>query len=192
MKQIIALAFSLIVGFVGGLVGGRLGSTSFGERTVGTIRARNFELVDNTGKVISIWGMNKNGDIMLAFLGSELVPGERQEHAAGLDDPLKLRTAVGVQGVFPFLTYRDSGGATRMDLALGSAGKPVLVMADEIGRSRVRLGDFWRDRPIKEDEEWALSFDPGRIWLGVSSQPEGAEKWLSSVFVVNKDKVKLR
>ena len=58
MKQAIAIGAALVAGFIGGILGTRL--THMADRPVADsiVRARSFELVDKTGKVISFWGVD--------------------------------------------------------------------------------------------------------------------------------------
>jgi len=79
-----------------------------------------------------------------------------------------------------------------MELYLGGWQKPFLFMADETGRKRVSLGTFHADRPSTQDDDWALSFDPDRVWIGMSSQSEGGQRFVRGVLSVSKDKVKYR
>jgi hypothetical protein len=190
MKQIMIIAVSLLAGFGGGVVGARLTRAAEGDRPPRVVRARSFELVDETGKAISIWGVSKQGHALLAFMDYESEQGEKQEHSPGLDDPLKLRTAIGVAGSLSFLTFRGDNGGTRMNLYLDAWQKPLLWMGDETGRTRVGLGINHSDTQSAEDDDWALSFEPNRAWIGMSSQPEGGQRYVRGVFSVSKDKVK--
>jgi len=191
MKEILVVAASMLAGFAGGVVGTRLTRPGESERPQPVIRARSFELVDGKGRAISIWGMNKQGHTLLAFLGSDSVPAESQEHSLGLDDPHKLRTTIGVMGALPFLTFRGSDGRARLDLYLGTWQKPLLLMRDEIGRPRVALGINQSDTPSATDDNWALSFEPNRAWIGMASRPEGGQRVVTGVFSISKDKVTL-
>jgi len=64
-------------------------------------------------------------------------------------------------------------------------------MADEAGRQRVSLGALHSDRTSLQDDDWALSFEPNRAWIGMSSREEGAQRFVTGVLSVSKDKVKL-
>jgi hypothetical protein len=59
MKQTVVITAAMLAGFVGGVLG-TLTTRAF-ERTRAeqTVRARSFELLDQTGKAISYWGVNK-------------------------------------------------------------------------------------------------------------------------------------
>ena len=189
MKQTLVIAASLLAGFAGGVVGARLTRSSTQDRAQNVLRAHSFELVDDTGKPISVWGINKQGHTVLAFLGSEYVPGEKGEHSFMLDDPLKQRAAFGVMGAFPFVIFRGNDGTTRMDFGLSPWDKPFLGMSDENG-VRVHLGITGTDTPSAEDDDWALVFRPDRAWIGMSSRKQGNQRYLRGVFSVNENEVK--
>ncbi len=117
MKTIFVTVIALFAGFVGGVFGSRYSAGIEQSRTQHVIRARSFELVDQKGKTVSIWGMNKQGHTLLAFLGSDSTPGENDEHSVGLDDVTKLRASFGAGGA-PSLTFTGDDGKTRMMLYL--------------------------------------------------------------------------
>lgn len=129
MKQVQVVVCSLLAGFVGGFLGGRLAPGPRGAASV--VRARTFELVDESGKAISIWGVNRQGQTLLAFLdGPESIPGENRPHAFGLDNPLEQRAIIGVAGVLPFLTFRGKDGKDRIYVGLDGWYKPAIAMSD--------------------------------------------------------------
>ena len=128
MKQIMVIAVSLMAGFGGGVVGARLTRAGEGNHPSGTIRARSFELVDASGKAISIWGVSKQGHALLAFMDYDGAADEKQGYSRGLDGPLKLRATIGVAGALPFLTFRGNNGRPRMNLYLDAWQKPLLWM----------------------------------------------------------------
>jgi hypothetical protein len=189
MRQTSVIIAALFAGFVGGWLGARLSRTAEQNRAQHVVRARSFELVDETGKAISIWGVNRQGHTLLAFLGSETVPGEKGEHSVGLDNLVNLRAAFGTHGVFPSLTFTGTDGKTRLMLYLGGWDKPLLWMGDETGM-RVALGNTVSDTPSAEDNDWALTFEPHRAWIGMYSRPEGGQRYVKGLLSVSKDKVK--
>jgi hypothetical protein len=146
-------------------------------------------LVDEHGKAISIWGMNKEGHTLLAFLGSESRPGENGEHSVGLDSLMNLRATFGTEGALPSMTFTGADGKTRMMLYLGPWEKPLLWMGDENGM-RVALGAHWSDTPSAEDSDWMLTFNPDRAWIGMSSRREGGQRYVKGLLGVSGDKIK--
>ena len=189
MKPIMLTAISVLAGFAGGVLGSRLNIATEQQEPERVVRARSFELVDAAGRAISIWGVNKQGHTLLAFLGSQYVPGEKADHSFGLDDPLKQRAAIGVTGDTPILTYKGADGRLRMILGLNGWQKPFLLMEDENG-PRVALGVNQSDTPSVQQSDWALSFQPDRAWIGMSSQPENGQQYVRGFVLINKDKVK--
>lgn len=188
MKQTVLVAAALLAGFIGGVLGSRVTRAGEENQPARVLRARSFELVDEAGKVISIWGVNKHGHTLLAFLRSEHVPGEKREHSLGLDDPLNQLAAIGVEGSAG-LTFRGTDGKTRVMLGLGLWDKPGLMMADETSQ-RLALGLHQTDTPSAEDDIWALSFEPDVAWIGTSPRMEHGQKYVRGVLTVNKDGVK--
>ena len=192
MKSVLTIAAALLAGFLGGVVGTRLTRGSGEPRTEHTLRARSFELVDETGKVISFWGVDKGKQTVLAFRSRRPVPSEGAEgmpRSAGLDDPLNQGTAIGMIEDSPFLTFRVADGTTRMRLYLTPWHKPLLMMDDETG-GRVALGINQSDTPSTDDDDWALQFGPNRAWIGMFSRLEGGQKYVRGFLSISKDKVK--
>ena len=191
MKNSLSISLALLAGFAGGLLGSRVTLGSKDSPVAHVVRARSFELVDEAGKAISIWGRNKQGHTLLAFIGSEAIPGESQEHSIGLDDPLVQRAAIGVQGIVPVLTFRGTDGKARVMLYLHDWQKPLLMMEDETG-PRVALGiNSWDTPTAKEDDDnWALSFLPDRAWIGLSSRKEARGRYVRGFLSIEKDGVK--
>lgn len=192
MRQIIVIVAALLAGFVGGVLGTRLSRTGEQYRPERVVRARRFELVDEAGNVIAFWGVDKRLYTVLAFRGPEsgssggAGSGER---SSGLDDPLNQRTAIGLMADSPFVMFRAADGKERMDLSLTPWQKPVLLMDDETG-VRVKLGVNHSDTPSAEDNDWALSFQPDRAWIGMFSQAEDGQEYVRGFLSVSKDKVK--
>jgi hypothetical protein len=192
MKQVIVIAAALLAGLIGGILGTRL--THTGDRYLAerVVRARSFELVDEAGKVISFWGVDKREYTVLAFRGPESVsraePATNQR-SPGLEDPLNQRTAIGVMADSPFLTFRAPDGKVRMSLWLSPWQKPLLSMDDETG-PRVRLGINHSDSPSAADNDWALSFHPDRAWIGMFSRTEGGQEYVRGFLSISKEKRK--
>ena len=106
-----------------------------------------------------------------------------------LDDPHNQRAAIGVTDDSPFLEFRGANGETRARLDLSIYGKPALLMRDETG-PRVLLGIDQSDTPGPQDNDWALSFYPERVWLGMHTFKEQGQTYVQGGFSVNRDKLK--
>ncbi len=129
-------------GFAGGLASSKPRDVQAADATV--IRARRFELVDDSGKTISYWGFDDRyqGRLVIAFTG-----GKSGELAGfGLGDQSG------------FLTLTGTDGRQRARLYVGWHEKPSLVLGDEKWSSRVGLGFTAGDAPSENDDNWALTF----------------------------------
>lgn len=195
MKQVFLVAAALAAGFLGGILGSRVSRVSEKPRTEQVVRARSFELVDEAGRAISYWGVDKGDNAVLAFSShwDDAPPkgGGPSDHAPGrLQDPDNQRIVMGVIADSPFLVLRGADGKTRVHLMLSVFGRPVLAMEDETG-PRVRLGNLHSDTPSAEDiDGWTLSFYPETVDLGMYTKKAGAAKYYRGHVTVNKDWVK--
>ncbi|MCC6368879.1 MAG: hypothetical protein IT165_35605 [Bryobacterales bacterium] len=63
MKHIVSIAAALVAGFAGGLAGTRF-ARSIDQDMRPVIRARSFELVDEAGQVISLWGVDQGKNVV--------------------------------------------------------------------------------------------------------------------------------
>ncbi|HLK22377.1 MAG TPA: hypothetical protein VKT81_25695 [Bryobacteraceae bacterium] len=188
MKQIFPIAAALIAGFAGGMVGGRVAVTSKNPGAEKTVRARAFELIDQRGKTISFWGIDKAGNVVLAFGSYWPTDGERHP-TSGLDDPHNQRAAFGVIDDFPYMSFRALDGKQRMHLSLSSDAKPSLWMADD-NEPRLSLGVVQSDTPSAADNNWALVFKPDRGRIGMFNVNEGGQVYIRGFLAVNQDKLK--
>jgi hypothetical protein len=185
---------ALLAGFVGGVFGTLVMPTRKQPNPEQVVRARSFELVDEAGRVMSYWGVDKFNNAVLAFgsnwpptpAGGGVLPGHPRLR---LDDPDNQRAVIGVIGDAPFLHLSAADGKTRVRLYLSSYGKPFLLMEDESG-PRVALGIDQSDTPGPQDNDWALQFYPERAWLGMHSLKEGGQTYVQGGFSFNQDKVK--
>jgi hypothetical protein len=106
-----------------------------------------------------------------------------------LDEPDNQRVSLGVIDDSPFLIIRGANGKQLAALGLSAFGKPALWMADETG-PRVHLGVQGSDTPGPQDNDWALVFNPERVWLGMQTLKEGGHTYVRGGFSVNRDKLK--
>ncbi|MBZ5575671.1 MAG: hypothetical protein LAP40_03810 [Acidobacteriia bacterium] len=192
MKQIVLIIGALIAGFVGGLLGGRVDRGSDQDLPQQVIRARSFELVDESGTAISYWGIDKRKYAVLAFgsywpVGAPDAPAGK--HPADLSDPRNQRGAFGVIDDSPFVDLRAADGQTRMRLNLSIYQKPLLWMGDENGK-RLALGVEHSDTPGAQDNDWMLRFAPDRAWIGMVAEKKEGQTYIQGALSVNTNKLK--
>lgn len=195
MKPIMIIVAAVLGGFVGGIAGAGIFHIHERSQSERLLRARSFELVDETGQVISYWGVDKSENAVLAF-GDHWpktpngTGGLSNQIAQRLDDPDNQRAAIGVIDANPFLRLRGTDGKTRVRLYLNDYAKPVLLMEDESG-PRVSLGIEQSDTPGPGDGDWTLDFGPdSRARIGMYSEKDGGQSYLRGVFDVKKEKAK--
>lgn len=196
MKRTVPILAALLAGFVGGVFGTfliRAHDQAYPERV---IRARSFELVDDAGRVISYWGIDKGQNVVLAFgsrPGTRLMEGAaRPVHAPfGLYNPHNQLAAIGLlANDSPSLTLRGADGKIRATLYLSDWAKPGLIMEDETG-PRVGLGVEQSDTPGPQDNDWTLDFSPdSRARIGMYSEKVGGQRYVRGIFSVREDRVK--
>lgn len=194
MKPILFALISLLAGFLGGILGARAARTGENSTVAPVIRARKFELVDETGRPISYWGIDQDHQAVLAF--GWYVPGmsDRSPQAppsapGGLENPLNQYARFGVIGSLPLLELQGDRGQTRMALNLMPPDKPVLTMRDERG-TRLFLGVLLSDTPLApENNDWGLSFEPDRAMIGMLTGEVNGQKYVRGVLNVDKDDV---
>lgn len=192
MKQLFLIAAALFAGFVGGMFGTRVSRTSERPSPEQVVRAHKFELVDETGKVISFWGVDRDNYAVLAigsYWPKGYGPGGPTNSPPGVENPRNQRARLGVAGDSPFLDLRGSDGETRMMVNLSIYDKPIIWMADETGR-RLFLGVQQSDTPGRDDNNWALSFEPERASIGMFAGEEGGQKYVQGWLSVSRDKLK--
>jgi hypothetical protein len=138
-RQFVTVAIAVASGFVGGAA---LTSTMWSRTgTEGVIRGTRFELVNDSGEVIALWGPINQNQVVLTFLGK----GGNQLAGLGVDS-----------NVSPFLTLAGSEGLPRASLRVGWREKPTLLMSDQDFGSRVKLGFIASDEPSPRDDTWGL------------------------------------
>lgn len=74
MRNLALIVGALLAGFAGGALSSNVAHLHKPEITESVIRARRFELVDGTGRVISYWGKDKRNFVVLVF-GSNFAEG---------------------------------------------------------------------------------------------------------------------
>ncbi len=192
MKTIWCTLAALIAGFAGGILGMLVVRAHEPPRSEQVIRARSFELVNEAGETISLWGVDQGGNAVLAFGSRGLALKGARPHGvpAGLLNPENQLAAFGLQGDdAPVLAMRGADGKTRVRLLLSPDAKPILMMEDETG-PRVALGIEQSDTPGPQDNDWTLVFGPERARLGMFAEKEGGQTYVRGGLMVNKDKVK--
>lgn len=183
MKQSLVILAASFAGFLGGLAGARFVGTAAPSPVAQVVRARNFELLDESGAVISYWGIDEGQDVVLAFGGHWADrPGGRRRLPGnphlGLRDPQNQLASIGVVDDFPLLQFRGEDGKPRARLLISMFGKPSLLMDDERG-VRVALG-------IEQSDTRAPRITTGRssssrTWPGLECDPSLRRGTLISV-----------
>ena len=194
MRQVFLVGAALFAGFVGGILGTGVMHTREQSHPDRVVRARSFELMNEAGQAISFWGVDNAGNAVLAFGsnwpetpgGGSAPPGRTHPR---LDDRHNQRAAIGVIDDIPFLHLTGADGKTRVRLYLSDYGKPFLLMEDETG-PRVALGVDQSDTPGPDDNDWALTFYPERVWLGMKAEKDGGQMYVRGGFSVDKGRAK--
>jgi hypothetical protein len=187
VKQAFLIVGALLAGFVGGVLGTRVMRTREQLNSELVVRARSFELVNESGQTISYWGVDKGQNTVLAFGKAGALSGHP---GLGLGDPLNQRAAIGfMAGDLPMLVFRGRGGETRMRLYLSVFEKPLLLMEDETG-PRVLLGLEQSDTPGPQDNDWSLAFLPERARMGMYTETVGGQTYVRGFSAVQRDRVK--
>jgi len=194
MRQLLLVVTSLLAGFAGGLLGVRVALTHRPPQPDQLVRARSFELVDQAGQPISYWGVDHNGDAVLAFGShwpSSPGKGPRSDHSApNLRDLNGQRAAIGVIDDDPFLRLRGADGKTRIRMYLSDYAKPILLMEDKSG-PRISLGIEQSDMPGPNDDDWALDFGPdSRARIGTYTEKAAGQTYVRGIFSVKEQRLK--
>lgn len=188
MKRIFTVVAAIVAGFLGGIVGTRIG----GARDQIVVRAHSFELLNDAGEVISFWGVDSAQSATLAF-GSRrrgLGGARPQGVPAGITNPDNQLLAIGLASADePMLKMRGTDGKIRASLYVAPYEKPFLLMEDETG-PRVLLGIEQSDTPGPEDNNWSLLFLPQRARIGMGTVKEGGQNYVVGTFFLNRNKVK--
>jgi len=188
-RTIITFALSLLLGFVGG-AGGTLWVLRHEERiTRPVIRARSFELMDESGKAVSRWGIDQYHNPLLAFAATGAAPSGPSGNGLSLDDSDSHRVAIGLSGdARPFLTFRGDDRKPRVNLWVSEYGKPVFSLYDE-NTWRVILGVRRSDTPGPADNDWGLDFYPDRAGIGMGTTKQAGRSYVQGYFFVHHDRV---
>lgn len=190
MKQTLLLVAALVAGFVGGILGTLAIRVREQPRSEQIVRAHSFQLLGESGKVISSWGIDKDGNALLVF-GSHWPVGSGggpHQPGFGLEDPRGQRVAIGVLADSPFLFFRAPDGEKRMSMDLSIFEKPMLWMGDETG-PRMSLGVEQSDTPGPLDRNWALDFGPNTARIGMFAERVEGKTYVRGLFSVNRDRV---
>ncbi len=188
MKNTPVIAAALFAGFVGGILGTSVMHIREQSLPNRVIRARSFEVVDEKGRPISYWGVDKLHDVVLAF-GGQWDPKRYVERTGDLTDPSNQGAMIGMVGGDATLRFNGADGKTRLHMGFNPFEKPLLWMGDETGK-RLALGVEQSDTPSTEDNDWHLVFEPNRAWIGMYVARDGTGKYVQGGMSVNTDKVK--
>jgi hypothetical protein len=188
MKQTTVIVAAFAAGLLGGIVGALVTRSTSQSHPDQVVRAHSFELLDENGKVISFWGIDKTQYAVLAF--ASRWPKDYENHPIGpLTDPDNQRAAFGIIDDGAFLFMKGADGKKRISLGLSIWEKPLLWMGD--GRSkRLSLGIEHSDTPNAHDNNWFLRIEPDLASIGMiaGTEPNG-QGYVQGVFHVNKDRV---
>jgi hypothetical protein len=86
------------------------------------------------------------------------------------------------------LEFKAEDGRPRASLYLFPEGKPILLLDDETG-PRVSLGLQQSDTPGPEDNDWALTFEPDRAWIGMYTHKTRGHNHVQGAYGVHTDRV---
>jgi hypothetical protein len=190
----LGIALALVAGFIGGIAGTL--AVLHHDKAVPqeSLRAREFELVDEAGQVVSIWGIDQYHNPLLAFTPSGVRKEERpyvgfSGHKLSLDDRESQRVGIGLTGDGdPLFMFRGHDEKPRASLYVDSDGKPNFSLHDE-NSWRVTLGILNSDTPGPADNDWGLEFYPERAGIGMGSVKRGTQSYVRGYFFVHQDQV---
>lgn len=159
-QDFLTLLLAVMCGFIGGAVSVRIQAAMAESPKV--FQASRFELTDDSGKRIGVWGRDSQNQVVFSFLGNDGKPVA----AFGL-----------ARNGSPFLDMMGKDGKTRVTLRLGRAGRPLLGMGDEGWEGRALLGFIERDTDSGQDGDWGLLFrtpssTPDLASIGVLTTPK--------------------
>jgi hypothetical protein len=192
INTVCSLIAALSLGFVGGIIG----TLTILHREKASIqeevRARRFELVDQNGEVLSVWGVDHLHNPLLAFAPSGVGKEERPfegylGHKLSLDDADSQRVSIGLTADGdPFIKFRGHDEKPRASLYVDSDGKPDFMLGDE-KTWRVVLGIQKSDTPGPQDNDWGLDFYPERAGIGMACVKRGEQTMVHGYSYVHKD-----
>lgn len=191
MKPVLSASIAALAGLVGGFLGTRV-FPGWQPGAAPTVQARRFELIDKTGRVISMWGIDDAGNAVLAF--GEYWPdgtgpdGRTTYSILPLTNPEGQRTAIGVIADAPYVELRAADGKMRARFDLNMWGKPCLWMSDE-REARLALGILQSDTPGPQDNTWGLSFEPGLASIGAGPYVENGVRDRRAFFYISKKRL---
>lgn len=183
VRQLLFLALALGAGFVGGAMSPRIFGTHAQQQPEEVVQAKRFELVNNDHEVISAWGNDKWGQVVLAFGGGTKMA------SSGVDIMTNQRVAIGLDvtgnGMFKF---SGTDGKPRATLLLNQFQKPSLSFDDETG-PRMLLGHEDLDTPEIDSNNWVLYFRPERARIGMTATDENGKTYVQGFLEVNHGKI---
>ena len=176
MRYFLFILTAALTGFAGGYLGTAAAGNTPGAASTGpgsggdaaVVRARGFELVDGSGRVVSRWGLDRHRRPVLSF--------------SSPDNSLVPLALFGLsESGSPVMTMSGEEGKPRIRLSLTKDAKPQLIMEDETG-PRLLLG-------VEKADDWGLIFGPDRVRIGTTMESEGGKKYVRGFFQVNTEKV---
>lgn len=136
VRTTLTVVISLVAGFIGGVVGQRLSSTTEVQSSV-VVRANRFELLNGSGKTVSYWGFSSDFDrTVLAF-----------QDPSGME---RVRIGMTDRSRAPEWLITGHDGRPRIQATVDGLNRPTIAMSDAI-TSRILLGS-WRQSDVLGSE----------------------------------------
>jgi hypothetical protein len=105
MKTIAMFVGALIVGFLGGIAGNRFSQQTMSTEVTPSTRARTFELLDSSGRVVSVWTTDRWGRPLLGFSDAKwegrIVIGPIDQSDVATNEPPDPNSAWGISVTAP-------------------------------------------------------------------------------------------
>ncbi len=176
MESLRVMAIGLTAGFLGGMLSSKLATVRPVQAESSSVRAQRFELVDESGKLVSAWGRFDGKDALFFF-------DEQGRQRAEFSFSRSSQTHM--------LIFRGADSRLRVTLTSDLRGKSALNLGDEELESRVLLGYIGDDSPSPNSDAWGLELPKNGVlssWagIGVSKDPvSGTQRAYISVLGPN-------
>ena len=188
-KTIITFAMSFLVGCAGGISGTLIILHHESQIAQPVVRARSFELIDESGRAVSRWGIDQHHNPLIAFMPGDAPSSGSLANDLSLDNGDTQRLAIGLTGdANPFLTFRGDDKKPRVQLWVSEFGQPVFSLYDE-NSCRVTLGVRRSDTPSLNDRDWGLDFNPDRASIGMETVQQQGHSYVKGYLSVRQDKI---
>ncbi len=191
MKTALIWVVSALFGFAGGIVGQRMNhqrTRNDAALASPVVRATNFQLVDNAGRVLSTWGVDDQHGRIAIWFNDE----KGQTRAIFGNQAGERPTAQTWAGYRPAIQFEQPDGDEPFWLGVDRWGRPHMAMGDANWHGRVTLGpinesDVVTNAPPEPNAPWGITFHaPQHVasaYLGVTTPRDTKE---TSGFIVLK------